>query len=174
MKIHNNHQIFWTQLIIEEGSFYIAATKNGLCFIGSQNAPIDELKNWKKKQLPCSVLIENDQELESYKRALIDYFNGDQKQINVPTDVHGTDFQKQVWCELKQIPYGQTVTYSWLANKIGNDKAVRAVASAIGANPILIIIPCHRVIGKSGKLTGYRGRLEMKEKLLIHEGWLEL
>ena len=85
---------------------------------------------------------------------------------SVPIELRGTPFQKQVWNSLLTIPFGQTRTYSELANQIGNPKAVRAVGAANGKNPISIIVPCHRVIGASGKLTGFAGGLDAKEKLL--------
>lgn len=83
--------------------------------------------------------------------------------------LYGTEFRKQVWAELCQIPYGKTATYSDIAHKINNPKGVRAVAQACGANPIPIIVPCHRVIGKDKKLTGYRGGLHLKVSLLDAE-----
>ena len=81
-------------------------------------------------------------------------------------DLHGTPFQQSVWKALQEIPYGQTVSYSDIAERIEKPNAVRAVGTAIGANPVLIIVPCHRVIAKSGKLSGFRAGLEMKEQLL--------
>ncbi len=88
------------------------------------------------------------------------------KNFTIPFDFHGTTFQLDVWKALSEIPYGQTKSYSEIANQIQKPRAVRAVGSAIGANPILITVPCHRVIGKNGALTGYRGGMEMKTKLL--------
>lgn len=82
----------------------------------------------------------------------------------------GTEFQRKVWAALKTVGYGETATYSEIAERIGNPKAVRAVASAIGSNPLSVILPCHRVIGKDGKLTGYAGGLDVKRFLLRLEG----
>ena len=98
-----------------------------------------------------------------------EYFAGTRKQFEAPTDPQGTDFQKQVWAMLKTIPFGQTWSYQDLAIAINNPKAVRAVGLANGKNPISIIVPCHRVIGKNGKLTGYAGGLENKCHLIKHE-----
>src|SRR5699024_3681213 len=84
-------------------------------------------------------------------------------------DIIGTPFQKKVWQSMCEIPYGQKATYSEIAHNIGNKKAVRAVGTAIGANPLMIILPCHRVIAKNGALTGFRGGLEMKKMLLALE-----
>ena len=83
-----------------------------------------------------------------------------------PIDAYGTEFQLSVWNTVREIPYGETYSYSEIAERIQSPNAVRAVGAAVGANPLLITIPCHRVIGKDGKLTGFRGGLEMKKALL--------
>jgi len=97
---------------------------------------------------------------------LQEYFESQRQEFDIPLNPKGTDFQKQVWAELKRIPYGKTISYQQLAEQIKNPKAVRAVGLANGRNPISIFIPCHRVIGKSGKLTGYAGGLGQKKILL--------
>ena len=97
---------------------------------------------------------------------LDEYFEGKRKEFTIPVVFSGTDFQRQVWSELMNIPYGQTISYSELANRIGNPKAIRAVASANAANPISIIVPCHRVIGSHHQLTGYAGGLAAKKFLI--------
>jgi methylated-DNA-[protein]-cysteine S-methyltransferase len=94
------------------------------------------------------------------------YFEGKLKEFNLPISMLGTKFQKQVWQELTKIPYGKTISYKELAVRIGNAKAVRAVGLANGRNPISIIVPCHRVIGANGSLTGYGGGLPRKKTLL--------
>jgi len=103
---------------------------------------------------------------------LDEYFFTGRKFFTVELDPQGTDFQKKVWNELLTIPFGTTISYQALAIRIGNIKSIRAVGLANGQNPIAIIIPCHRVIGKSGELIGYGGGLENKEWLLYHEGAL--
>jgi methylated-DNA-[protein]-cysteine S-methyltransferase len=100
---------------------------------------------------------------------LDEYFEGKRKEFNVKLMVEGTEFQKSVWNKLRNIPYGKTASYKDIAQEIGNEKAVRAVGSTNGKNPISIIVPCHRVIGANGKLTGYAGGLWRKEWLLEHE-----
>ncbi|WP_448211327.1 methylated-DNA--[protein]-cysteine S-methyltransferase [Colwellia sp. MEBiC06753] len=97
------------------------------------------------------------------------YFNGTRTIFNLALAPKGTPFQQKVWQALTEIPFGETVSYGWLAKKINNEKAVRAVGTANGANPIALIIPCHRVIGANKKLTGYAGGLALKAKLLMHE-----
>lgn len=99
------------------------------------------------------------------------YFEGELTALDdVPVELNGTPFQKQVWLALRRIPCGATISYAELARRIGKAAAVRAVGSANGANPVAVIVPCHRVIGSDGSLTGYGGGLERKQWLLAHEG----
>ncbi|EKA5635073.1 methylated-DNA--[protein]-cysteine S-methyltransferase [Vibrio navarrensis] len=100
---------------------------------------------------------------------LNEYFLGKRTQFDLPIAAKGTAFQMQVWQALTTIPYGETWSYQELANAIGNPKAVRAVGLANGKNPVSIVVPCHRVIGKNGKLTGYAGGIERKQWLLERE-----
>ncbi len=104
--------------------------------------------------------------LKEAAKQLSEYFSGKRKTFELPLAPSGTEFQKKVWDTLKQIPYGETMSYGEVAKKIGNDKACRAVGMANNKNPIPIIIPCHRVIGSNGKLVGYGGGLDIKKKLL--------
>jgi methylated-DNA-[protein]-cysteine S-methyltransferase len=101
---------------------------------------------------------------------LDEYFANKRNSFDLPLAPEGTDFQKRVWNELLTIPFGKTTTYLDMAKRLGDEKVIRAAASANGKNPIAIIIPCHRVIGSDGKLTGYAGGLWRKEWLLKHEG----
>lgn len=102
-------------------------------------------------------------------KQLSEYFAGTRTRFELPLHLTGTEFQLQVWDALREIPYGSTVSYRDIADRIGRRKSVRAVANAIGANPIAIIIPCHRVIGSDGSLTGYAGGIEIKRRLLALE-----
>lgn len=99
------------------------------------------------------------------------YFAGERRDFDVLTNPQGTAFQKAIWTLLAQLPYGRTLSYLKLSSLYGNTKAVRAVAAAIGKNPILVITPCHRVIGSDGTLVGYAGGMERKRKLLELEGY---
>ncbi|MCT4624034.1 MAG: methylated-DNA--[protein]-cysteine S-methyltransferase [Schleiferiaceae bacterium] len=109
---------------------------------------------------------------EKAVRELTAYFNNNLKKFTIPLEPKGTTFQKSVWQELNQIPFGSTISYLDLAKNLGDEKVIRAAASANGKNPIPIIIPCHRVIGSDGSLTGYSGGLEKKRFLLQLEGIL--
>ena len=114
----------------------------------------------------------SNEHLNAAEKQLGEYFAGKREQFDLTFDVRGTDFQKSVWGALSQIPFGETRSYGQIAESIGNPKSVRAVGLANGSNPISIIVPCHRVIGADGTLTGFGGGLEMKRKLLVHEGAL--
>ena len=108
-------------------------------------------------------------ELHEAVSQLSDYFNGKRQNFNFKLNPKGTDFQQKVWQELGNIPFGKTISYLDLAKKLGDVKAIRAVASANGKNPLWIVVPCHRVIGTDGSLTGYAGGLWRKKWLLEHE-----
>lgn len=103
------------------------------------------------------------------KEQLKNYFGGDLKSFNLPLKFEGTEFQKRVWMELTKINFGKTISYLQLAKQLGDEKCIRAAASANGKNPFAIIVPCHRVIGSDGSLTGYAGGLPRKQWLLDHE-----
>jgi methylated-DNA-[protein]-cysteine S-methyltransferase len=111
----------------------------------------------------------DDAPLREAVRQLEAYFAGELTEFTLPLDPAGTAFQRSVWAALCEIPYGETISYGELARRIGKPQAVRAVGAANGQNPIAIIVPCHRVIGSNGKLTGYGGGLPIKEALLALE-----
>lgn len=111
--------------------------------------------------------ITNESELiKLIKEELNEYFSGKRKVFSIPFELKGTEFQKKVWNELLKIPYGNTKSYKEIAESIGSAKYSRAVGNANNKNPVALIVPCHRVIGSNGKLVGYRGGLNIKEKLL--------
>ncbi len=112
---------------------------------------------------------EDIEQLREPIRQLRAYFGGELETFDLPLEPQGSPFQLAVWRRLCQIPYGETISYGELARRLGNPKASRAVGLANGTNPIPIVIPCHRVIGSNGKLTGYGGGLHIKEKLLALE-----
>ena len=100
------------------------------------------------------------------KKQLAQYFAGERKVFTLPLAPHGTPFQQQVWQALLAVPYGQTVSYGEIARRIGRPKAVRAVGMACNRNPLVIMVPCHRIVGKNGRLVGYAGGVDIKQKLL--------
>jgi len=143
------------------GSLLLACSEVGLLQITfPQNGhPASPAPSWSKDAGP----------LRDVAQQLRSYFAGELENFNLPLAPEGTFFQQKVWRELCKIPYGETISYGELARRIGNPNASRAVGLANGSNPIPIVIPCHRVIGSNGKLTGYGGGLPIKEKLLALE-----
>ena len=124
------------------------------------------------KRMLCSEFeVGTSEVIEKAARQLDEFFAGKRKEFDVPLLFVGTDFQKTVWNELLEIPFGKTVSYGEMAQRIGMSKAVRAVANANGANAMSIFVPCHRVIGSNRSLTGYGGGLEAKRKMLELEGF---
>ena len=119
-----------------------------------------------KKGLNAKFAENNTEIIEKTLAELDEYFHGNRKEFDVPLKMVGTDFQKRVWEALLRVPFGTTSTYLQLAKNIKNEKAVRAVAAANGANSMAIIIPCHRIIGSNGELVGYAGGLPIKKRLL--------
>ena len=119
-----------------------------------------------KKGLNAKFVENNTEIIERIQAELDEYFHGNRKEFDVPLQMVGTDFQKSVWEALLRVPFGTTSTYLQLAKYIKNEKAVRAVAAANGANSMAIIIPCHRIIGSNGELVGYAGGLPIKKRLL--------
>lgn len=162
----NKQAIEWSILEHGEWQLYVAKTAKGLCYIGSPGNTCDEFIAYFSKRYPSAVLVENHDALAPYIQELMDYFNGHKQTFSLPIDVKGTPFQQEIWQALQSIPYGKTVSYSEIAELINRPTAARAVGSAIGANPLLILVPCHRVIGKNGTLSGYRGGMELKRFLL--------
>ena len=134
------------------GPLHLASTNKALIAI---HHSFERLKDWNKNIIIEKTILQ-----------LSEYFKGKRKKFNIPLELSGTNFQLKAWEALKKIPYAKTVSYSHQAKLIGNPKASRAIGNANNANPISIIVPCHRVIGKSGKLVGYGGGLDRKDYLL--------
>ncbi|WP_088072597.1 methylated-DNA--[protein]-cysteine S-methyltransferase [Gottfriedia luciferensis] len=166
MLINSNEKVFWTLLQHKDWKIHIASTTKGLCFVGSHEESINELLAFKNKYFKRFDLIEDREIMLPYSEELIEFLDGKRTNFTFNLDFHGTPFQNAIWNALCSINYGETKSYSDIATLINKPKSVRAVGTAIGANPILIVIPCHRVIGKNGSLTGYRGGLDMKLNLL--------
>jgi methylated-DNA-[protein]-cysteine S-methyltransferase len=167
------HEVYWTTFThpaLQDRPLYLAATPQGLCRITWPHESLDTVRTWVEKQMPDAVLIEDPEQLSEPLQQLHEYFEGTRNTFTIPLDLRGTAFQTSVWHALTQIPHGQTRSYSDIASALGKDKAVRAVGTANGANPVPIVVPCHRVLGKNAALTGFRGGLQMKEVLLQLEG----
>jgi methylated-DNA-[protein]-cysteine S-methyltransferase len=137
---------------------WLAATEQGLCYVGSK----ESWNVWRGN----GIWIAEEEKLRPYAEQLTEYFRGERTSFSLPLDAGGTSFQHSVWKALSEIPFGARASYTDIASYIGKPESVRAVGAAIGANPVLIVVPCHRVVGKNGSLTGFREGLEMKRRLL--------
>ena len=166
---------FWTQTVTICGSDYdvtVATTALGLCWLSLGCAHEEEiaLKVWTKRWFPNLELIKQRQDNSNLLEEIDDYMMGKRQVFTVPLHQMGTPFQIRVWQELSRIPYGETCSYADIAVRVGCPKGPRAIGLANNKNPIAIVVPCHRVIGKNGSLTGYGGGLDLKLKLLKLEG----
>lgn len=163
--------LHWSSVSSPRGTCVILATERGVCWLGTPGTALEMGLNWIQRKLPFESVSE-DTSIEPLQQAvdqLSRYFAGERLQFTCPLDLHGTPFQLQVWHALSRIPYGETRTYAEIAREIEHPSAVRAVGAANGANPVAIIVPCHRVIGSNGSLTGYGGGLPTKAWLLALE-----
>lgn len=163
--------VYWGMVKHEDWLSYMVATDLGLGLLTWPNDSFEMVLAWAKRYVPGTLLVHDPHRLESYQNALWPCLNGQSTDLDsMKFDLHGTDFQIKIWHALRSIPLGQTKTYGEVANMIGRPNAVRAAAHAIGANPIAFLVPCHRVIGKDGSLSGYRGGIPLKQRLLELEG----
>lgn len=154
----------------EGWTFHILSSPAGLRLVDLTGTPFSQLAG----QLKARV-VPDDASNDAILQQVREYLRGDRRFFDLPLDLRGTPFQVSVWRAVGEIPYGDTTTYGLLAAGIGRPKATRAVGQAVGANPVPLIIPCHRVIGTSGSLTGFGGGLPLKERLLaLEQGSLSL
>jgi methylated-DNA-[protein]-cysteine S-methyltransferase len=163
--------LYWSSVSSPRGTCAMLGTEDGICWLGTPGATLDTGLNWIRRKMDVASISE-DASIEPLRQAadeLERYFAGERVQFACPLDLHGTPFQLQVWHALTRIPYGETRTYTEIARETGHPSAVRAVGAANGANPVAIIVPCHRVIGSNGALTGYGGGLPTKAWLLALE-----
>ncbi|EKE83457.1 bifunctional transcriptional activator/DNA repair enzyme AdaA [Idiomarina xiamenensis] len=152
------------------GPMFVCASERGVCLLEfvERRALETELAELQRR-LGATVVAAENTHTEAAEQQLGEYFAGQRQRFELALDTPGTEFQRRVWQTLTEIPYAQTRSYQQQAERLGNAQAVRAVARANGANRVAIVIPCHRVIGKDGQLTGYAGGLERKRWLLAHE-----
>ncbi len=157
--------VYSTTMPSPVGELYLSATAQGLSavmFIAETNA----MQRYLRRHRVSPFLPDARPILDAARAYLEAYFAGEKPALTFPLDLQGTAFQRSVWQALLTIPYGETRAYSEIAAQIGRPKAVRAVGQAVGANPVSIIVPCHRVVGRNGDLTGYGGGLSIKRALL--------
>lgn len=167
-------EIYCTSFDSRIGRIYVASTENGVCKISLPKENRKDFYSWLKVHFDLEMVLDN----RSRNRDVIDqltrYFNGRLAKFTCPVDLIGTPFQVRVWKELAKISYGSTITYKHLAKRVHAPKAFQAVGRANGANPLPIIIPCHRVIGSDGSLVGYAYGIKTKEFFLRLEGAIML
>ncbi|MGB9772647.1 MAG: methylated-DNA--[protein]-cysteine S-methyltransferase [Bacteroidota bacterium] len=156
------------------GTIYVASTDRGICKISLPRETKKDFIAWLHQHFDDYAVVES----RSKNKTLIDelsrYFKRRLVQFTLPLDDRGTPFQRKVWRELLRVPYGRTITYKELARRVGAPKAYRAIGQALHANPLPILVPCHRVIGSDGSLKGYTSGVKTKEFLLRLEGALML
>lgn len=163
-------KIIWSALELDGSPWVLIATELGICRIVMPNETLEDWSSWITRIASGAELVEDEQAIKG--TGVVDwlqaYFAGEQIRYTdeIPLDLIGTAFQQQVWKELGRVPYGEVRTYGDIAAAIGRPTAVRAVGAANGANPIPLLLPCHRIIGSNRKLTGFRGGLELKRRLL--------
>ncbi len=160
-KIMKKKMKYWTTMKTPVGELFIA---------GRDGRITEVLFSRPRKGFPGPMWERSDKEFAEVKKQLGEYFSGKRKKFELKLAPEGTSFQLAAWRQLRRIPYGKTISYGEQAKRMGNPKASRAVGGANGENPISIIVPCHRVIGADGRLTGFGGGMGKKKKLLDLEG----
>ena len=162
--------IAWATMKSRVGTIRVAATPRGVCKIALGKETAEDFFGWLERHVGHApskpkrngiVALVLDQ--------IAEYLDGRRRDFDLPLDLRGTEFQRRMWAAVAGIPYGETRTYAEIALAIGQPKTVRAVGAANGANPLPLVVPCHRVIGSDGNLTGYGGGLDVKRKLLEME-----
>jgi AraC family transcriptional regulator of adaptative response/methylated-DNA-[protein]-cysteine methyltransferase len=150
------------------GRLLVGATTRGISalYLGESD---ERLEKALKAEYPRAEILRDQNGLENWVEKIVEHLKGHEPNLNLPTDVQATAFQRRVWEELRRIPYGSTRTYSQVAKAIGEPSAVRAVAHACATNPTSIVVPCHRVVRSNGELAGYRWGLDRKQALLEKE-----
>jgi O-6-methylguanine DNA methyltransferase len=163
-------KLYGSTLSWEGWTFRVLSSVGGLRWIELNPSSFDELDDRLRARI-----LPDDQPNEPVLDQLHGYLRGELREFSVGLDLRGTPFQRRVWSMLTEIPYGQTVAYAEIASRIGSPNALRAVGQAVGANPVPIVVPCHRVVGKDGHLVGFGGGLPLKERLLnLERGSLSL
>lgn len=154
------------------GDVFIAATKQGLCAVSIGKKTDARFRADLARKFPGERFEKSPSRLGPYRRELDEYFRGRRERFTVPIDLSGVGgrFQRKVLHELRRVPFGRVLTYGELAARCGSPRAARAVGAAMAANPLAIVVPCHRVVAASGGLGGYSAGLSKKRKLLSHEG----
>ncbi|WP_432405278.1 methylated-DNA--[protein]-cysteine S-methyltransferase [Wukongibacter sp. M2B1] len=164
----NDKKVYYSPFDTSFGKIFFASTDEGLCMVSFMDDDIEKQLNWIRKHFMESNIIEDkEKNIEAFTQ-LEEYFQGKRQEFDLKLHLIGTPFQEKVWNALTEIKFGEILTYKDVSCKLGDMNKSRAVGGAVGKNPIVVIIPCHRVIGSNGKLTGFSavGGLELKKRLL--------
>jgi len=161
--------LYDTKIDTPIGRLRVASSERGLAYVGLPRANGRGFAGWRARHAPEDVVQSAFEPNREACAQLDEFLNGKRREFDLPLDLRGTDFQKKVLDAVAAIPYGETASYADVARAIGQAAAVRAVGAANGANPIPLVIPCHRVVASSGQLQGYAGGLELKQRLLAME-----
>jgi methylated-DNA-[protein]-cysteine S-methyltransferase len=164
--------VYCTSFDSRIGLIYVASTDRGVCKISVPRQTKRDFLRWLRENFDESEVVDNKSRNKETIDQLTRYFNGKLAKFSVSVDLIGTPFQMRVWKELLRIPYGTTISYKQLAKRIGTSRGFQAVGRANAANPVPIIVPCHRVLGTDGSLVGYASGIKTKEFLLKLEGAL--
>lgn len=167
-KISSDLKTVYSIVACDLGYLLVATTDKGICAVKFGDRKQNLIKTL-TEEFNEATMIRNDSNLQDWIESILNLIAGKKAHHDLPLDIRGTSFQQQVWQELQKIPWGETRTYGEIANNIGKPKATRAIGNACGANPVALIIPCHRVIRSDGSLGGYRWGIECKQKLLDKE-----
>ena len=163
---------YWSAFTTPLGTSYVAATNKGVCRVAVPNETREHFFVWLYKHFDVSKVLPHPTPGIECIDQLGEYLAGERTRFEVHLDLRGTEFQLATWDAILRIPYGTTITYRDLARELGIPKAYQAVGGAVGLNPVPVIVPCHRVLGSDGSLTGYLGGVSTKQWLLRHEGAL--
>jgi len=168
MSILSNYDVFYYVSTTSFGKILVASTEKGICLANFVDDDTQRQLSWLKKHFPESNIINDKEKNIEVFTQLEEYFEGSRKSFDLKIHLIGTPFQEQVWNVLKEIPYNKLLTYKDVSTLLGDPKKCRAVGGAVGKNPIVIIVPCHRVVGSNGKMTGFSslGGIDLKKKLL--------
>jgi methylated-DNA-[protein]-cysteine S-methyltransferase len=151
------------------GKLTIVKSERGVCYIGLPSAGPEQVQSWTQRHFPGKSLRMSASPFERERHELLEYINGQRTEFTFRTDHRNTPFSQAVLREVSQVPYGTTATYGEIAQRVGRPQAARAVGQAVANNPLALVIPCHRVVGTDGSLTGYGGGLQLKKHLLHME-----
>jgi len=151
------------------GALRIASTRRGLAYVELPHASGHGLEAWLRRRAPDARCEEGGELNRAAATQILEYLEGERTEFDLCLDLRGTPFQHRVWEKLLEIPYGETLSYQEVARAVSQPNAVRAVGNANGANPVSLVVPCHRVIASGGKLGGYGGGLSLKARLLAME-----